>query len=73
MTMERRLSRVASVAAGIAVGIGAGAALRAGSAAILRALDAFGGFFDRLFSQFSNRDYATLMGGTEPGIRIKDA
>jgi hypothetical protein len=46
----------------VAVAVGAGGALRVGSAAVLRALGAFGGFFDRLFSQFSNRDYATLMG-----------
>src|SRR6185503_5944268 len=26
------------------------------------ALERFGGFFNRLFSQFSNRDFATLMG-----------
>jgi MFS family permease len=45
----------------VAVAVGAGAALRFGSEAILRALGAFGGFFNRLFSQFSNRDYATLM------------
>ena len=35
------------------------APLRRGT--ILRALGAFGGFFNRLFSQFSNRDFATLM------------
>jgi MFS family permease len=46
----------------VAIAVGAGAALRVGTAAILRALDAFGAFFERLFSQFSNRDYATLMG-----------
>jgi MFS family permease len=46
----------------VAVAVGAGAALRFGSAPILGALGAFGGFFNRLFSQFSNPDYATLMG-----------
>ena len=45
----------------VGVAGGAGAALRLGSDPILRALGAFGGFFNRLFSQFSNRDYATLM------------
>ncbi len=45
----------------VGVAVGAGAALRYGSASILRALGAFGGFFNRLFSQFSNPDYATLM------------
>jgi hypothetical protein len=45
----------------VAVAVGAGAVLRFGEAAILRALGAFGGFFNRLFSQFSNRDFATLM------------
>jgi MFS family permease len=46
----------------VAVTVGAGAALRLGAQPILRALRAFGGFFDRLFSQFSNVDFATLMG-----------
>jgi MFS family permease len=46
----------------VAVAVGAGAALRFGREAILRALEAFGGFFNRLFSQFSNRDYSMLMG-----------
>jgi MFS transporter len=45
----------------VAIAVGMGAALRFGGAAILRALDGFGGFFNRLFSQFSNRDFATLM------------
>ena len=45
----------------VAIAVGAGAVLRFGGAAILRALDRFGGFFNRLFSQFSNRDFATLM------------
>jgi MFS family permease len=46
----------------VALAVGTGAALRFGAAAILRALGSFGGFFNRLFSQFSNRDFATLMG-----------
>ena len=46
----------------VALAVGTGAALRFGAAAILRALESFGGFFNRLFSQFSNRDFATLMG-----------
>ena len=46
----------------VAVAAGAGAALRLGAGPILRGLRAFGGFFDRLFSQFSNVDFATLMG-----------
>ena len=46
----------------VAVAVGAGAVLRVGGATILHGLDAFGGFFNRLFSQFSNRDFATLMG-----------
>jgi MFS family permease len=46
----------------VALAVGAGAALRFGAAAVLRALEGFGGFFNRLFSQFSNRDFATLMG-----------
>ena len=45
----------------VGVAIGAGAALRFFSGTILRALGAFGGFFNRLFSQFSNPDFATLM------------
>ena len=46
----------------VAVAVGAGAGLRFGAEPILRALRAFGGFFDRLFSQFSNVHFATLMG-----------
>ena len=45
----------------VAIAVGMGAALRFGGATILRALDRFGEFFNRLFSQFSNRDFATLM------------
>ena len=45
----------------VAVAIGAGAALRFFGGTLLRLLGAFGGFFNRLFSQFSNPDFATLM------------
>jgi len=45
----------------VGVAVGAGAALRFGEVRILRGLGAFGGFFNRLFSQFSNRDFATLL------------
>jgi MFS family permease len=45
----------------VAVAVGAGAALRFGERTILGVLGAFGGFFDRLFSQFSNPHFATLM------------
>ena len=45
----------------VGVAAAAGVALRIWSGTILRTLDAFGGFFNRLFSQFSNRDFATLM------------
>ncbi len=38
------------------------AALRLGAPALLRVLNSFGGFFNNLFSVFSNRDYAVLMG-----------
>jgi hypothetical protein len=46
----------------VAVAVGAGAAMRFGERAILGVLGAFGGFFNRLFSHFSNPDFATLMG-----------
>jgi MFS family permease len=46
----------------VAVAVGAGALLRVGGGPILGALERFGAFFNRLFSQFSNRDFATLMG-----------
>jgi MFS family permease len=46
----------------VAIAVGTGAVLRSGGGAILRALRGFGGFFNRLFSQFSNRDFANLMG-----------
>jgi hypothetical protein len=45
----------------VAVAVGAGAVLRVSGETILHGLGAFGGFFNRLFSQFSNRDFATLM------------
>ncbi|HET7235201.1 MAG TPA: MFS transporter [Actinomycetota bacterium] len=38
------------------------AALRFGSAPILRVLNAFGRFFNKMFSVFSNADFASLMG-----------
>ncbi|HSJ51268.1 MAG TPA: MFS transporter [Actinomycetota bacterium] len=38
------------------------AVLRVGREPILRALNAFGGFFNRMFSTFSNADFAALMG-----------
>ena len=52
----------AKAGAAVAVAVGAGAALRLGRERIVSALSAFGRFFDRLFSQFSNPDFATLMG-----------
>jgi MFS family permease len=45
-----------------AVAVGSGALLRFGREPITGGMRAFGAFFDRLFSQFSNRDFATLMG-----------
>lgn len=36
--------------------------LRVGHRPIVRVLDAFGGFFNRMFSAFSNADFAALMG-----------
>ncbi|MGZ8579098.1 MAG: MFS transporter, partial [Actinomycetota bacterium] len=48
------------VVVGVAIGIGA--ALRAGEGWLRRPLDAFAGYFDRLFAQFSNVDFAVLMG-----------
>jgi hypothetical protein len=44
----------------LALAIAAGLAL--GRASVLRTLWAFGGFFDSLFSVFSNRDFSVLMG-----------
>lgn len=45
---------------GLATAFGAG--LRVGRGPILRVLGAFGGFFNRMFSTFSNADFAALMG-----------
>jgi hypothetical protein len=39
-----------------------GGALRVGERPFLRVLGAFGGFFNRMFSTFSNADFAALMG-----------
>jgi Major Facilitator Superfamily len=38
------------------------AGFRVGERPVLRALNAFGGFFNRMFSTFSNADFAALMG-----------
>jgi Major Facilitator Superfamily len=46
----------------VGVAVGAGAVLRFAAGPILRALGAFGAFFDSLFSHFSNVDFAVLMG-----------
>ncbi|HEX6844335.1 MAG TPA: MFS transporter [Actinomycetota bacterium] len=48
------------VIAGVAVGLGA--VLGAARTAIVKPLDAFAGYFDRLFGQFSNFDFSVLMG-----------
>src|SRR3970282_1397102 len=45
---------------GLATVVGAG--LRTGERPFLRVLSAFGGFFNRMFSTFSNADFASLMG-----------
>ena len=45
---------------GLATAIAAG--LRFGSAPLLRVMSGFGGFFNTMFSVFSNRDYAVLVG-----------
>jgi len=45
-----------------AVAVGVGAALGRAREAILRPLDAFAGFFNGLFSQFSNPDFSVLVG-----------
>lgn len=45
---------------GLATVIGAG--LRTGERPVFRVLKAFGGFFNRMFSTFSNADFAALMG-----------
>ncbi|HYG73294.1 MAG TPA: MFS transporter, partial [Actinomycetota bacterium] len=44
----------------LATAIGAG--LRFGERPVMRVLNAFGGFFNRMFSTFSNADFAALMG-----------
>jgi hypothetical protein len=46
----------------VAVAIGVGGALRVADAWLRRPLDNFAGFFDKLFSPFSNRAFAVLMG-----------
>jgi len=46
----------------VGVSTAAAAGLRLGAPALLRVLNAFGGFFNNLFSVFSNRDFAVLMG-----------
>jgi MFS family permease len=45
-----------------AVAIGVGAALRVADGWLRRPLEAFAGFFDSMFSAFSNRDFSVLMG-----------
>jgi predicted MFS family arabinose efflux permease len=46
----------------VLVAIGIGAALRRADGWLRRPLEAFGGFFDGLFTAFSNRDFSVLMG-----------
>jgi MFS family permease len=46
----------------VAVAVAVGAALRVADAWLRRPLDAFAGFFDSMFSAFSNRDFSVLMG-----------
>jgi Major Facilitator Superfamily len=48
--------------ASLALATAFGGALRVGERPILRVLNAFGGFFNRMFSTFSNADFAALMG-----------
>jgi MFS family permease len=48
--------------ASLALATAAAGALRFGSARLLRVLNGFGGFFDRLFSVFSNADFSVLVG-----------
>jgi MFS family permease len=43
------------------VAVGGGAALRFGDAWLRRPLDGFAGFFNKLFSPFSNRDFSVLI------------
>ncbi|MGH2637589.1 MAG: hypothetical protein ACRDHU_15775, partial [Actinomycetota bacterium] len=45
---------------GLATAFGAG--LRVGARPILRVMNAFGGFFNKMFATFSNADFAALMG-----------
>jgi hypothetical protein len=46
----------------VAVAIGLGGALRLADAWLRRPLESFAGFFDKLFSPFTNRAFAVLMG-----------
>jgi len=46
----------------VVVAIGLGGALRLADAWLRRPLDAFAGFFNTMFSTFSNRDFSVLMG-----------
>ena len=48
--------------ASLALATGFGAALRVGERPVLRVLNGFGNFFNRMFSTFSNADFAALMG-----------
>ena len=50
----------------VAVAIGLGAALRVADAWLRRPLDAFAGFFNAMFSTFSNRDFSVLDGRAVP-------
>lgn len=46
----------------VALTVAGSAALRYARRPVVNVLASFGGFFDRLFAVFSNRDFATLMG-----------
>jgi MFS family permease len=46
----------------VVLAIGLGGALRVADGWLRRPLDAFAGYFDRLFAQFSNFDFSVLMG-----------
>jgi MFS family permease len=48
--------------AAVAVAIGLGGALRVADAWLRRPLESFAGFFDKLFSPFTNRAFAVLVG-----------
>jgi len=48
--------------ASLTLATAAAAALRFGAAPLLRVLNGFSGFFDRLFSVFSNADFSVLVG-----------